>query len=369
VIETARALVDADIDRSIDFISFGCEEAGSPGYQYYLWGSRQYIKKHKGDIGDIACILNCELAGHSNSNHLVIDCTPDLVSFFETISEDLSKHIKSHNLKASIGIAVPTSSQADQLNFSLAGVPSSLFNWAWYDEYHSNIDTADRLETSKLKIFCKLLLLSAYRISTTNKLPLSLTRYARILKMGHKGISSHLSPDIMEVHASGIEHLKRIGGDTVNFDMALRTLEEFARTAAQFEREFARTDDEGSIARMNRILLDACSDLNSGLCKSGGVLGEDAMFPGYMEYVEELRKISEAVNSIARVKGSDMPDYVLTEFVPIRSPEISCKEFDVHKELNLLNEKRDKLAQSIQREIDRINSIIMAATKKIERQA
>jgi hypothetical protein len=366
IIETARILCAEETRRSLEFISFGSEEAGSAGFQYYLWGSRNYVKRHAKDIGKVACVLNNELAGHSNTEHLLVDCTPDLVPFFEVIFDEISKRPFCVKKKVQLSAAVPTSSQADQLNFSLAGAPSSLIYWAWYDEYHTDIDTADLLNVDRLRLFEELLLVSAVKAVNSQVLPLSLTRYARILRTGHSVVSSHLSIELGRFATPGIEQLKRLSGKILEFDGAMEALDSFSKATGAFER-YLLTAEECESSKDNLRLLGTCFSLNKSLCRTGGILGEDAMFPGFLQYTEELRKIDEAIEIMRRVKGSDMSPEIKRELVPIVTPEVETREFDISDELNLLLAKREKLRSSLQREVDRIAEALKEAESCLKR--
>jgi len=366
ILETARILCGEETRRSLDFISFGSEEAGSPGFQYYLWGSRNYVKRHAKDIGNVVCVLNNELAGHSNTEHLLVDCTPDLVPFFEVIFDEISKRPFCMKNKVELSAAVPTSSQADQLNFSLVGVPSSLIYWAWFDEYHTDIDTADLLSVDRLHLFEELSLISAVRAVNSQILPLSLTRYARILRTGHSVVSSHLSIELGRVSTPGLEHLKRLTGRILELDSAMESLDLFAKAAGAFER-YLSTAEECESSKDNLRLLATCFSLNKTLCRTGGVLGEDAMFPGFLQYMEELRKIDEAIEILRRVKGSDMSSELKEEMVPIVTPEVETKEFDISDELDLLLAKREKLRSSLQNEVNRISGALREAESCLKR--
>ena len=359
MLEAARILCDQENERSIEFASFGSEEFGAPGFQYYLWGSRQYVKRHEDNIGRIACVLNCELAGLSNSEHLLVDCTPDLVSYFETIFDDTTKRC-SYPKKFEMSASVPTSCQADQLNFQVAGVPSALLYWSWFDEYHTDLDTADKLVPDKLKLFAELLLMSAIRMANAQLLPLSLTRYARILRAGHTVVSSHLSIELGRISTPGIEQVKRLAGKILDLEEALATVESFSRAAGSFERQL-KSADEKNYVELNDRLLRACSMLNKALCRTGGILGEDAMFPGYLQYSEELRKVDEALESLKRVKGSDMQPEIKAELVPVFVPEVGTELLDFSKELALLASKRGALVNALQKEIARITGSIREA--------
>jgi len=365
ILEVARALSESGLKRSIDFISFGSEEGGCEGYQYYLWGSRQFVRTHSMEMKDISCILNCELAGAANTQTLIIDCTPDLVSFFEVIVEEAREALIEDGKPPEFGIAVPTSSQADQLNFSLAGVPSTLFAWAWYDEYHSDLDAPDILRPSLLSKFSKLLLISTYRFSYSDKLPLSLTRYARILRMGHSGLTSHIMGDLFKETVPGLEHLKRVSGELLSFDRAFSALEAFSMAAADLERKLALADDS-SVDSLNSKLLGACNILNRALCRTGGLMGEDPMFPGYLEYIEELRRIKESRDKISGMAGSDIPPEILCEFVPINEPEVSFREFELHNIIASLSSKLERVRALLQAELDRITNTMEEAERYLK---
>lgn len=366
VLESARILCGCDSRRSLEFTTFGSEEAGAVGFQYYLWGSRNYVKKHAKEMASVACILNSEIAGHSNTEHLLVDCTPDLVSFFEVAFDDVGKRPCLKGKNVSLSAAVPTSSQADQLNFSLAGVPSSLIYWAWYDEYHTDLDTSDRLSSDRLQMFGELLLTSAVRMANAPVLPLSLTRYARILRTGHTVISSHLSIELGRVSTPGLEQVKRLAGRILDVDAAVAALDSFSKAVGPFER-YLLTAEGGEVAKDNLKLLATCSSLNRSLCRTGGVLGEDAMFPGFLQYSEELRKIDEALECIRRVKGSDMSSDIKAELVPLISPEIATSEFDVSDELNMIAAKRERLRGALQGEMDRIAATMREAEECLKR--
>lgn len=362
IVDVARALTETELMRDIDFISFGSEEGGTIGYQYYLWGSRQYVKKHAREIGDIACMLNCELAGATNTETLIIDCTPDMVSFFEALLDDCRDMISEGEWAPEFGIATPTASQADQMNFSLAGVPSTLFAWAWYDEYHTDIDEPEILRPKLLAAFSKLLLLSAYEFASAEKLPLSLTRYARIIRMGHTGLTSHIMGDLCKESVPGLEHLRRVSSGLLDFDKAFAALESLSIAAADFERRISSADGDAA-SKLNSTLLGTCNILNSALCRTGGLMGEDPMFPGYLEYIEQLRKMNEAKDKISGIAGSDIPAEILSEFVPIQPPEVSFREFELHDEISALSERLDRARSLLQKELDRVAEAIDRAAR------
>ncbi|MEM3038058.1 MAG: M28 family peptidase [Thermoplasmata archaeon] len=364
ILEVARALSGAELRRAIDFISFGSEEGGTEGYQYYLWGSRQYVKKHSREMKDIACILNCELAGATNREALIIDCTPDMISFYEGLLDNCKNLLSENGWLPEFGIATPTASQADQMNFSLAGVPSTLFAWAWYDEYHTDIDKPEILKPKLLATFSKMVLLSAHEFATLEKLPLSLTRYARIIRMGHTGLTSHIMGDLCKESVPGLEHLKRVSSGLLDFNQAFVALDSLSVAAADLERRLSAADDD-AVEDLNSKLLGACNVLNSALCRTGGLMGEDPMFPGYLEYIEELRKMSEAKDKIRGIAGSDIPTEILSEFVPIQTPEVSFREFEMHDEISALSRRLERARVMLQTELDRITQTINLAARHI----
>ena len=363
VLEAAKILSERETLRDMQFISFGSEECGSKGYQYYLWGSRQFMKRLSNDSGKIACVLNCELAGLSNAENLLVDCTPDLVSFFEVVFDDTAKRCKYPN-KFEMSASVPTSSQADQLNFSLAGVPSALIYWAWFDEYHTDLDTADKLSEDKLHLFTELLLTSAIRSADQPALPLSLARYGRILRAGHTVVSSHLSMSLGRVTTPGFDLLKRLVGKSINIDEAIEALDSFSKAVGSLERALSCAED-GDYPVLNKKMLKASNVLNAALCRTGGILGEEAMFPGFMKYYEEFMKIDRAIEDLRSVKGSDMLTDVKAELIPISKPEVDTVEFDVYEESTALAFKRASLLRSLQAEVGRITEAIRQAEASV----
>ena len=363
VLETANIMSERDTLRDMQFISFGSEECGARGFQYYLWGSRNYVKRHSKEMDKVACVLNCELAGLSNAENLLVDCTPDLVSFFEVVFDDTVKRCR-YPLKFEMSASIPTSSQADQLNFSLAGVPSALIYWAWFDEYHTDLDTVDRLSEDKLLLFEELLLASAIRSVDMPTLPLSLTRYGRILRAGYTVVSSHLSITLGRVSTPGFDLLKRLIGKSIDVQDAIDALDSFSRAAGSLERELSSADED-AVVDLNRKMLKACNLLNGSLCRTGGILGEEALFPGFLQYYEEFRKLDNAIDVLSSVKGSDMLPEIKSELVPVGTPEVRTAEFDAFEDLAALSAKRDALACSLQNEVKRIAAAIHEAEASI----
>jgi hypothetical protein len=158
--------------------------------------------------------------------------------------------------------------------------------------------------------------------------------------------------------------VKRLAGKILDIDEASVTLDSFSRAAGTFERSLASAGED-DFADLNDKMLKACNALNSALCRTGGILGEDAMFPGYLQYIEELRKADEALEFLRKVKGADMRQDIKAELVPIFAPEIGTEKLDFSGELAMLASRRDDLANALQAEIARIAGAIRAAEEQI----
>jgi len=89
------------------------------------------------------------------------------------------------------------------------------------------------------------------------------------------------------------------------------------------------------------------------------------MFPGFLQYYEEFRKLDNAIEVLRSVKGSDMLPEIKSELVPVGSPEVRTVEFDIFDDLAALNVKRDSLARSLQNEVKRIAAAIREAEASI----
>gem|GEM_PF-615889 len=360
VLEVARAVCDLNIRRSMEFISFGSEEGGADGYQYYLWGSRQYLKKHGNDLWKLACQFNAEFAGNCNSNYLLVDCTPDLVSFFEVLFDALAEKSSLARGDVQLGVTIPPNSQADQLPFARNGVPSSLLYWSWYDEYHSDLDTVETLKSDKLHLFSELMLLSSLRAAQQEILPLSLTRYARTLRVGHTDFGPPLSNDLRKVVILGLDQLKKISSELLDFTSVITALDSFAKAAAYFERDLSSPEHVKLFAK-NKRLVKTCGILNKSLCRIGGVFGEEPLFPGFVPYLEELKKIDAVIEVIKKVSGADISSELKLEFYPMFKPEVDVAEFDLNKEFESLSAKRERFRESLQVEIERVAAALREA--------
>lgn len=364
VLEVARALVDVETRRSVEFISFGCEESGTDGYYFYLWGSRQYVRMHKESSGRIGAILNAELSGASNSDYLLVDCTPDLLPHFQSAFEEVEKRPVFSEKGYRTGVAIPPNTQADQLSFSWNGIPGGLIYWSWYDQYHSNLDTADIIEADRMQAFAELHLLSCLRMADTPVLPLSITGYARVLRVGHSDVTTYLSSDIRKATMPGINQLRGICCEEVDFGPLEAAIDSLSKSAGHLEKEFSSTDELGE---KNQRLLTACQILNRGFCRGGGVFGEDPMFPGYLSYLEELRKIEGAIESLAKVSGADLPRELKATFCPLFTPEVAALDFDVSDLLSGLVESRDRFREKMIVEIRRLTAAVGEADELIRK--
>jgi len=116
-------------------------------------------------------------------------------------------------------------------------------------------------------------------------MPLSLTRYARVLRTGHSDITSQLSNKIRKVVIPGLDNLKRLSCEGIDLSPAFKALDSLTKTASSFERtiSLSRRDD---LATINKKLIKVCQLLNRSLCRIGGIFGEDPFFPGYLPYME-----------------------------------------------------------------------------------
>lgn len=364
VLEVARVLVDVETRRSVEFISFGCEESGTDGYYFYLWGSRQYLKRHKENSDKIGAVLNAECAGASNSDFLIVDCTPDLLPHFQFAFEEVGKRpiFKARGYR--LGVAIPPNTQADQISFSWNGIPGGLIYWSWYDQYHSDLDTADIIESDRMQAFAELYLLSCLRMADSPVLPLSITWYSKVLRVGHSDVTTYLSSDLRKATMPGINQLRGICCEEVDFGSLEAAVDSLSISAGQLEKALSNPDE---VERYNPLLLSACQILNRGFCRGGGVFGEDPMFPGYLSYLEELHKIEGTIESLTKVSGADLPRELKAMFHPLFTPEVATLDFDVNDLLNGLVAARDRFREKMIMEIKRLAACVGEADELIRK--
>ncbi len=158
VLEAARALMKSGIKpkRTIRFILFSGEEQG-------LNGSREYVKKHKGELGKISAVL----VHDTGTGKVLTVGTMGNYQARETLSYVLNPLARAKE----VGLSEPTLREmggTDHVPFDNEGVPAfwCVQDPADYDRsHHSQADTIDRIRWDDLAEGAQVLAVFAYNVA------------------------------------------------------------------------------------------------------------------------------------------------------------------------------------------------------------
>jgi len=118
------------LTRSLRFIFFGAEEIG-------LYGSRDYIKRHRDELSKYPMLMNIDVAGSAiGSNHIMVQGYNDLV-------RQMCKCVAELNYPAEVNARMVGS---DSTPFGVAGVPSFMIARGSHPGLSFNHTKDDRIE-------------------------------------------------------------------------------------------------------------------------------------------------------------------------------------------------------------------------------
>jgi Iap family predicted aminopeptidase len=111
LVELARCLAAEPLKRTVRFVLFSGEEYG-------LWGSRHYVRRHKGELDNIRLCVNCDVAGMIiGTNRLEVSGPDSLRWYLECMSHERG-----------FGCGAGTDAySSDNIPFSAEGVPAASF--------------------------------------------------------------------------------------------------------------------------------------------------------------------------------------------------------------------------------------------------
>jgi Iap family predicted aminopeptidase len=175
VLEAGRVLAKfaPDLPCTVRFALWGIEEIG-------LIGSREYVRAHADEMGDIRFYLNMDSAGSSSNNRdIVLNEWPDLAPLLERWSEEMA-------LGFAVGQSV--SAYSDHFPFFMAGVPTGSMQsvkrtMAGRGYGHTAYDTVDKVELKALREAATLAARLALRIASEPAWPAAQREEQAVLEL------------------------------------------------------------------------------------------------------------------------------------------------------------------------------------------
>lgn len=155
LLEIARAFGDAALApaRTIVFVAFAGEELG-------LVGSRWYVEHPTVPIERTAAMLNLDMVGRNEVDHLFIGGSPDaaLEAALETANEAAGMKLERVDARR-------LSSASDHASFQRAGVPTVFFYSGNHPDYHRVTDDRTKIVAGKIARVAQLALLTAAAVA------------------------------------------------------------------------------------------------------------------------------------------------------------------------------------------------------------
>ncbi len=178
LLDIARAFVDGNVHprRSILFAAFDSEEAGMLGAFYYA--------QHPVlPLANAAALLNMDMIGRNEDTatwKLSAERTARSVNVVGSLyTPGLRRIVEEQNSSTGLYLDFKTDtedkeewfSRSDHFVFATHGIPAILFNTGEHPDYHTENDTRDRLNYSKLEKITRLVFLSAEAVANQDRRP------------------------------------------------------------------------------------------------------------------------------------------------------------------------------------------------------
>jgi aminopeptidase YwaD len=143
IMESARILSKKNLDCNIKFIAFGAEEIGLVGSNYYvqslnsddLQNTIAMINADMVGIGDNLCVYTMDSSKDSLTADLAVSCMNDFQ--YDNRRDE--------------------SNRSDHVAFEAAGIPVAYFEYGPFVDYHTDKDTADKINKENLSNTCNVI--------------------------------------------------------------------------------------------------------------------------------------------------------------------------------------------------------------------
>ncbi len=143
VMESARILSKKNLDCNIKFIAFGAEEIGLVGSNYYVQSL------NSDDLQNTIAMINADMVGIGDNL-----CVYTMDSSKDSLTADLAvscmNNFQYDNRR-------DESNRSDHVDFEAAGIPVAYFEYGPFVDYHTDKDTADKINKENLSNTCNVI--------------------------------------------------------------------------------------------------------------------------------------------------------------------------------------------------------------------
>ncbi len=143
IMESARILSKKNLDCNIKFIAFGAEEIGLEGSNYYVQSL------NSDDLQNTIAMINADMVGIGDNL-----CVYTMDSSKDSLTADLAvscmNNFQYDNRR-------DESNRSDHVAFEAAGIPVAYFEYGPFVDYHTDKDTADKINKENLSNTCNVI--------------------------------------------------------------------------------------------------------------------------------------------------------------------------------------------------------------------
>lgn len=143
IMESARILSKKNLDCNIKFIAFGAEEIGLVGSNYYVQSL------NSDDLQDTIAMINADMVGIGDNL-----CVYTMDSSKDSLTADLAvscmNDFQYDNRR-------DESNRSDHVAFESVGIPVAYFEYGPFVDYHTDRDTADKIDKENLSNTCNVI--------------------------------------------------------------------------------------------------------------------------------------------------------------------------------------------------------------------
>lgn len=282
-------------DRTMVFISFGCEELGGPRTTWYNWliGSYEFVKAHPDIVSRTVVDLNldmCSLKKSSGRNWVELS--------FE-LNEFVLDAIGDLGLTGAVGYYNPIYSWIDAWSFQAkAGTSAASLNWVYNQDetYHTQLDNMELVDPVTLKIAIDLWVVLGIRADHALVLPINLMNTLN-------WVESYL--------AAGMTEAPCVAEKFNEVKVALNELKSTVSKANSYAEDLQEAYDNALSPEKKteiKILADGLNDalyqarkiINVWTFGEGGVMGSWDVFVRPHQHSHDLKYINDAINALER---------------------------------------------------------------------
>lgn len=282
-------------DRTMVFISFGCEELGGPRTTWYNWliGSYEFVKAHPDIVSRTVVDLNldmCSLKKSSGRNWVELS--------FE-LNEFVLDAIGDLGLTGAVGYYNPIYSWIDAWSFQAkAGTSAASLNWVYNQDetYHTQLDNMELADPATLKIAIDLWVVLGIRADHALVLPINLMNTL-------DWVESYLVAGMREAPCA-VEKLNEVKFALTELKNTVSKANSYAADLQEAYDKSLSPEKKAEIKiladELNNVLYQARKIINVWTFGEGGVMGSWDVFVRPHQHSHDLMYINNAINALER---------------------------------------------------------------------